>query len=165
MTAIDHHLKTQQDGSGQRGCESSHEHGVRLQSAQCSEGVITQRLTPQDTEQLAQAVNLLRQPDYQEFIRILETLLARLLQLRYSSSALSCRQEQDIVDSRNQLTRRLIDHQYLNTQLESALHIAYGNARYSAPADVNGGSENLPERCPFLPEQILDQNFLPSRGL
>lgn len=165
MTAIDHHLKSQQDGSGQRGCESSHKHGVRLQSAQCSEGVITQRLTPQETEQLTQAVNLLRQPDYQEFIRILEILLVRLLQHRYSSSALSCRQEQDIVDSRNRLIRRLIDHQYLNTQLENALHIAYGNARYSAPREFNDGSDAFPERCPFSPEQILDQNFLPARSL
>jgi hypothetical protein len=165
MTAIDRHLKNGESGSEKPCCaadEQKNQQPIKHQSEQRSEFVRTENLQRQEIVRLVREIDTLRQPDYQELIRLLETLLIRLLQYRYSPALLSCRQEQQIVESRSELIHQLVDKSFLNTYFGHALQIAYGNARHTVRRETGSALDTFPERCPFLPEQVLDQNFLPT---
>ncbi|MFM6729573.1 MAG: DUF29 domain-containing protein [Microcystis panniformis] len=123
-----------------------------------------------DTDNLIEELTELGKSEKRTLESNLMILLAHLLKLKVQSDAPPSMKDSwycSIIEHRQRIEKNLRDTPSLKSYLETAIQEAYPDARQVAIKEgklaqfgVRIPPENdYPQICPFLPEQILDENF------
>jgi hypothetical protein len=123
-----------------------------------------------DTDNLIEELTELGKSEKRTLESNLMILLAHLLKLKVQHDAPPSMKDSwycSIIEHRQRIQKNLRDTPSLKSYLETAIEEAYPDARQVAIKEgklaqfgVRIPPENdYPQICPFLPEQILDENF------
>jgi hypothetical protein len=114
-----------------------------------------------DALNLAEEIESVGRRDRREIRSRLMVLLTHLLKWRFQPDARSASWLSTVREQRDQIEAILEDSPSLRPVIAEALSRAYKKARTVA-ADETGLSETtFPDTCPFTPDQILAEGFLP----
>jgi len=114
-----------------------------------------------DALNLAEEIESVGRSDRREIRSRLIVLLAHLLKWHFQPDARSAGWRATIREQRDQIELILEDSPSLRPVVAEALGRAYRRARTAATEETNLPEATFPADCPFTPEQILTEDFLP----
>jgi hypothetical protein len=114
-----------------------------------------------DTENLAEEIESVGRSDRREIRNRLVVLMAHLLKWHYQPRRRGGSWSDTIAEQRLQIDSVLADSPSLRSYLAEVLVDAYGLARGKASRETRMELNSFPDECPFSPEQILSEDFLP----
>jgi hypothetical protein len=115
-----------------------------------------------DAANLAEEVESMGRSDRREIRSRLMVLLAHLLKWCFQPERRSPSWLATIAEQRLQIDLLLADSPSFNPVVAAALEAdAYARARGMAMRETGLAAEAFPASCPFTPEQILDDEFMP----
>ena len=114
-----------------------------------------------DTLNLAEEIESVGRSDRREIRSRLMVLLAHLLKWRFQPEARSASWLSTVREQRDQIEAIFEDSPSLRPVIGEALSRAYKRARTVAAEETGLPETTFPAECPFTPEQILAEEFLP----
>ncbi|HJU15256.1 MAG TPA: DUF29 domain-containing protein [Stellaceae bacterium] len=114
-----------------------------------------------DTENIAEEIESLGRSDKREIDSRLTVLLAHLLKWQFQPAMRSTSWSGMIREQRRRIERVLQDSLSLRPAVPELLPQAYADAREDAAEETGLTLSAFPENCPFTPEEVLAQTFLP----
>jgi uncharacterized protein DUF29 len=114
-----------------------------------------------DTLNLAEEIESVGRSDRREIRSRLTVLLAHLLKWRFQPDARSASSLSTVREQRDQIESILEDSPSLRPVIAEALNRAYKRARTVAAEETSLPETAFPVECPFTPDQILAEDFLP----
>jgi len=114
-----------------------------------------------DPQNLAEEIESVGKSDHREIRSRLIVLLTHLLKWRFQPDARSSSWRATIREQRDQMQAILEDSPSLRSVVPERLARAYRRAREDAAAETALPDTTSPDECPFTPEQILAEDFLP----
>jgi len=114
-----------------------------------------------DTLNLAEEIESVGRSDRREIRSRLMVLLAHLLKWRFQPHARSAGWLSTVREQRDQIESILEDSPSLRPVIAEALSRVYKRARTVATEETGLPETTFPADCPFTPEQILAEDFLP----
>lgn len=118
-------------------------------------------LTDVDAENLAEEIESMGSSDRREIRNRLVVLLTHLLKWEYQPSHRSTSWRGTIVEQRQQIDQVVDDSPSLRSVAPEYLEKAFERARRVAAAETDLPDTVFPSTCPYTPEQILNEDFLP----
>jgi hypothetical protein len=91
----------------------------------------------------------------------LVVLLMHLLKWRYQPNRRSPSWATTVRDQRDEIEELLADSPSLRSAVQDTLSSVYARARRKAISETGLPESTFPPDCPFTPEQILSEDFLP----
>lgn len=119
------------------------------------------RLSQLDVPHLIEELEAMSARERREFISRLAVLLAHLLKWRYQPERRSASWRFTINEQRRQLALLLEDSPSLGQQVPDFIRRAYRNATRAALEETGFLASPFPETCPFVLEEIMDEDFWP----
>lgn len=114
-----------------------------------------------DLENLIEEIESLGKRDKRELLNRLILLLSHLLKYAYQAERRSNSWLATIDEQRRQIELILQDSPSLRTYLTHHFTDCYLRARGEAARQTNLDKTIFPEQCPFEPNQVFDQDWLP----
>jgi hypothetical protein len=114
-----------------------------------------------DALNLAEEIESVGRSDRREIRSRLIVLLAHLLKWRFQPDEQSASWRATIREQRDQIELILEDSPSLRPVVTERLRQAYRRARTDAADDTGLPEATFPAECPFTPDQILSEDFLP----
>jgi hypothetical protein len=114
-----------------------------------------------DVENLAEEIESMGKSDRREIRNRLVVLLAHLLKWQFQSSSRSTSWSGTIIEQRQQIDSIVADSPSLRQAVPESLDNAYLRARRLAAAETGLPEAVFPALCPYTPDQILSEEFLP----
>ncbi len=114
-----------------------------------------------DTLNLAEEIESVGRSDRREIRSRLMVLLAHLLKWRFQPDERSASWLSTVREQRDQIESILEDSPSLRPVIAEALTRAYKRARTVAAEETGLPETTFPADCPFTPEQIMAEEFLP----
>ena len=114
-----------------------------------------------DVENLAEEIESMGRSDRREIRNRLVVLLGHLLKWQFQSNSRSTSWSGTIVEQRQQIDSIIADSPSLRQVVPEALDVAYSRARRRAAAETGLPEAVFPVSCPYTPDQILSEEFLP----
>jgi hypothetical protein len=114
-----------------------------------------------DVENLAEEIESIGRSDRREIGSRLVVLLGHLLKWQFQSNSRSTSWSGTIVEQRQQIDSIIADSPSLRQVVPEALDNAYLRARRLAAAETGLPEAVFPASCPYTPDQILSEEFLP----
>jgi hypothetical protein len=119
------------------------------------------RLSELDLENVLEEIEALGRSEKHELINRLSVLLSHLLKWQFQKTMQGHSWRYTIREQRKQIKIELKNNPSLKPFVSGAIQDAYEIAVIKAEKDT--GLENIfPESCPYTPEEILDDAFLPA---
>ena len=118
-------------------------------------------LTDVDTENLAEEIESMGRSDKRELRSRLIQLLMHFLKWQYQPGFRSHSWTSTIAEQRDQVKESLEESPSLRPIVTADLSRAYKVARIKAAGETGLSEKTFPELCPYTPEQILSEDFLP----
>ena len=118
-------------------------------------------LTGIDATNLAEEIDSVGRSDRREIRNRLIVLLTHLLKWRFQPERRSPSWSDTIQEQRLSIDSVLADSPSLRPFFAEVLADAYGRARSNAARETRMELLAFPPECPFTPEQILSEDFLP----
>jgi hypothetical protein len=118
-------------------------------------------LSDVDAENLAEEIESVGRSDRREIRNRLIILLVHLLKWGYQPRRRSASWSDTIGEQRLQIDSVLADSPSLRPFLAEILAEAYGRARSKTARETRMELTTFPVDCPYTPEQILSEEFLP----
>jgi hypothetical protein len=91
----------------------------------------------------------------------LVNLMMHLLKWQYQAERRSRSWQNTIVNARVEIEEILDDTPALKRQFESAVHRNFGKSARFAARQMKCMVSSLPSACPYSPEELLNDDFLP----
>ena len=114
-----------------------------------------------DVENLAEEIESMGKSDRREIRNRLVVLLAHLLKWEFQPSGRSNSWSGTIREQRRRIALVIEDSPSLRAVVAGTLYDAYGKARLDAAEETELALSTFPNECPYPPEQILSEDFLP----
>jgi Domain of unknown function DUF29 len=114
-----------------------------------------------DIENIVEEIESLGRSDRRELRNRVEILLMHLLKWSYQRTHQTNSWRSTITEQRIRVQGLLEDSPSLKPFLETEFAKCYQNARALAAAETGLSLEIFPEACPYLLQQVLEQNYLP----
>jgi hypothetical protein len=114
-----------------------------------------------DVENLAEEVESMGRSDRREIMSRLIVLLTHMLKWQFQSERRSPSWTDTINEQRTQIDLLLAASPSLQSFSTEAVADAYARARRTAARETNIDPGGFPTLCPYTPEQILSEDFLP----
>jgi hypothetical protein len=114
-----------------------------------------------DLEHVAEEIESVGRSDRREVISRLEILIAHLLKWQIQRNNQSRSWKNTINAQRRDLERVLEDSPSLRARLPDWIAKAYPGAKQDAAEEMQLLNNPFPPICPFTPEQITDEGWLP----
>jgi hypothetical protein len=114
-----------------------------------------------DALNLAEEIECVGRSDRREIRNRMVVLLMHLLKWRYQPDARSSSWLGTIRDQRDEIESILEDSPSLRPVIGEVLVRAHRRARQKASQETELPEEAFPAECPFTPEQILAEDYLP----
>jgi hypothetical protein len=118
-------------------------------------------LTDVDAENLAEEIESVGKSDRREIRNRLTVLLAHLLKWEFQPRRRGVSWSDTIAEQRLQIDSVLADSPSLRPFFAEILIDSYGRARSKAARETRMELDVFPPQCPYTPEQILSEDFLP----
>jgi ribosomal protein L29 len=116
-----------------------------------------------DVENLAEELDSMGRSDRREIDSRLEVLLAHLLKWQAQVTFRSQSWRGTIREQRRRIAKLLRESPSLQPVAEQLVPEAYEEARQKAANDTGLPEASFPAECPFTPEQVLADDFLPDQ--
>ena len=116
-----------------------------------------------DRENLAEEIESLVRSDKREIKSRLNIILIHLLKYEFQPEKRKGGWRATLREQRRQLAYLLKESPSLKAFPNKELGEEYESARYLASAETELPVDDLPQRCPYTIEQVLDQDFLPGQ--
>jgi hypothetical protein len=116
-----------------------------------------------DVENLAEELDSMGRSDRREIDSRLEVLLAHLLKWQVQVTFRSQSWRGTIREQRRRIAKLLRESPSLRPVAEQLVPEAYEEARQKAANDTGLPEASFPAECPFTPEQVLADDFLPDQ--
>jgi len=116
-----------------------------------------------DVEHLIEEIEAMAGRDKREVLSRLTVIVQHLLKWQHQSRKRSRSWHATIVAQRAEIELLFEQSPSLRRALDASVARAYRSAVAAAAAETGLPVHTFPRECPFSPEQILDQNFLPDR--
>ena len=114
-----------------------------------------------DIENLAEEIDAVSRSERRELSSRIEVLLLHLLKWKMQPEFRCANWTGTINEQRWRIDAVLDDSPSLRTQVAAAVVKAYPHAKRGAVYETRMDDHNFPAECPFSPEQVLDEGFLP----
>ena len=114
-----------------------------------------------DVENVAEELESMGRSDKRELRSRLIQLLMHLLKWQYQPGFRSHSWTSTIAEQRDQVKESLDESPSLRPTVMVDLSRAYKVARIKAAGETGFSEKTFPELCPYTPEQILSEDFLP----
>lgn len=114
-----------------------------------------------DVENLAEEIEGVSRSERRELFSRIEVLLLHLLKWRVQPGLRCSSWSGTIDEQRNRIEAVLDDSPSLRPTIIAAVEKGYPRAKRKAVYQTRLDDHNFPAECPFSPEQILDEDFLP----
>jgi Domain of unknown function DUF29 len=114
-----------------------------------------------DVENLAEEIESMGKSDRREIRNRLVGLLAYLLKWQFQPGGRSKSWTGTIIEQRHQLKLVVDDSPSLRRAVPEYVNSVYGSARNLAAVETDLAEAAFPVECPFTPDQILSEDFLP----
>jgi hypothetical protein len=114
-----------------------------------------------DAENLAEEIESVGKSDRREIRNRLIVLLVHLLKWQHQPRRRGASWSDTVAEQRLQLDSVFADSPSLRPFFAEALVEAYGRARSKAAREARMELDVFPDECPYTPEQILSEDFLP----
>lgn len=114
-----------------------------------------------DAENLAEEIESMGRRDRRELRSRLVVLIAHLLKWKCQARRRSQSWQSTIRTQRREIELVLGDSPSLRPLFDGLVAEEYGAARQNAADETRSALRNFPAECPFTPEQILSEDFLP----
>jgi Domain of unknown function DUF29 len=118
-------------------------------------------LTDVDVENLAEEIESVGRSDRREIRNRLTVLLSHLLKWQFQSKRRGASWSVTILEQRLQLNSIIEDSPSLRPFFAEILASLYKSARDAAARETRMQLGVFPTECPYTPEQILSEEFLP----
>lgn len=115
-----------------------------------------------DIANLIDEIEGMAKSEKRELINRLGVLLAHLLKWQYQVSRRSNSWRFTILEQRRKVLRVLKENPGLKYNINETVIDAYGDARYDAAKETNLTLTTFPIDCPWMFEQIIDDEFWPA---
>ena len=115
-----------------------------------------------DAENIAEELESMGKSEKRELSSRLTLLLMHLLKWQYQTVKRSTSWRNTIAVQRIDIQELLEDSPSLKSEISDRIVTAYEKAKLAAEIETGIEKQNFPVECPFSPEQILDENFLPN---
>jgi hypothetical protein len=115
-----------------------------------------------DLDNLIEELESMGRSERRQLTSRLEVLLVHLLKWQHQPELRGRGCELTILEQRRRVRRLLRDNPSLQSELPDLLIDAYDDARFSATRETGLPLTTFPERCPYLPEQLLNGEWLPA---
>ncbi len=119
------------------------------------------RFSEIDAEHVAEEIESMGISQERELLSRLTVLLSHLLKWRHQPERLSSSWRATIGTQRTELRRLLKRSPSLRRSLAESVLEVYADAAREASYETNLPLDTFPRECPFVPEQILKEDFLP----
>lgn len=116
-----------------------------------------------DAENLAEEVEDMARSQNRELFSRLTIILQHLLKWRYQPEKRSGSWNATLVTQRAELEQLFEQSPSMKRNLPGVMARAYRIAAAAGAAETGLPEETFPRDCPYSPEQILDETFLPGR--
>jgi hypothetical protein len=114
-----------------------------------------------DVENVAEELESMGRSDKRELESRLETLLMHLLKWQVQIRMRSPSWSGMVREQRRRIEKLLRESPSLRPVIGQLILEAYGEAREKAASETGLPETMFPQNCPFAPEQILSEDFLP----
>jgi hypothetical protein len=121
----------------------------------------TGELTDVDVENLAEEIESVGRSDRREIRNRLTVLLSHLLKWQFQPKRRGASWSVTILEQRLQINSIIEDSPTLRPFFAEVLASSYKNARDVAARETRMQLGRFPIACPYAPEQILSEDFLP----
>lgn len=114
-----------------------------------------------DTENLIEELESMGKSEKRELSSRLTILLMHLLKWQFQSVKRSTSWRNTISVQRIDIRELLEDSPSLKNEIADKISVAYEKAKLAAEVETGIEKGNFPAECPYLLDQILDENFFP----
>jgi hypothetical protein len=114
-----------------------------------------------DTLNLAEEIESMGKNNRRELGSRLVVLMMHLLKWRYQPNRRSPSWATTVRDQKDEVEELLADSPSLRSVVQDTLATVYARARRKAISETGLPESAFPADCPFTPEQILSEDFLP----
>jgi hypothetical protein len=114
-----------------------------------------------DVENIAEELESMGRSDKREIDNRLVVLIAHLLKWQIQSGFRSRSWSLTLREQRRQIEGLLSESPSLRSQVAAIRRSLYGRAREVAASESGLPEKSFPATCPFTPEQVLSEEFLP----
>ncbi|HTW52412.1 MAG TPA: DUF29 domain-containing protein [Stellaceae bacterium] len=114
-----------------------------------------------DAENLAEEIESVGNSNRREIRNRLTVLLVHLLKWRFQSRRRGASWSATILEQRLQINSIMEDSPSLRPFFAEVLPSSYKHARDIAARETRMQADTFPPACPYTPEQILSEDFLP----
>jgi Domain of unknown function DUF29 len=114
-----------------------------------------------DTENLAEEIESMGRSVRRELRNRLAVLIMHLLKWSYQPAFRSRSWSSTIAEQRKQVLSLVDESPSLGSLLNRELATIYATALVKASSDTGLAEDSFPTECPYTPEQILSEDFLP----
>lgn len=119
------------------------------------------KFTEIDAENIAEELEAMGRSEKRELVSRLSVLIAHLLKWRYQAVKRSRSWKNTISTQRIDINDLLEDSPSLRHDIAEKIDRAYKKARIMAEDETGIDKKNFPASCPFSPEEIMNEDFLP----
>jgi len=138
-----------------------YEEDFALWSAETARLLREGRFEEIDIEHLVEEVEGMAKSDRRELNSRMTVLLIHLLKWKFQPAKRSGSWENTIAVQRGKLEQLFLDSPSLRTDATDSARTVYRHAVRLAGIQTRLGPKAFPAECPFTPEQILNEDFLP----
>lgn len=131
---------------------------------QTAEAIRARRFAGIDWDAVAEEVEDMGRSERRALESRLEVLLAHLIKWRFQPDARSSSWNGNIKEQRRKAKRLLSQNPSLSPRLPEIIADVYGSARAMAERDTGIDESAFPAPCPWSPDEILSETFLPDHG-
>ena len=117
------------------------------------------RMDAIDTAQLVEELEDMGRSERRAVESYLKVLIVHLLKWRRQPERRGTSWELSIANARDAIARRLQESPSLRSKLPDMIVARYPNARQHTALETGLSVDDLPETCPFTPEQLLDAGY------
>jgi len=110
---------------------------------------------------VAEEIEDIGKSERRELLSRLSVIILHLLKWKWQADRRTPGWKSTIVTQRAELRRLFEQSPSLKSAVASAVRDVYTDAVESASVETGLAAETFPQNCPFSPEQILEQTFLP----
>jgi len=118
------------------------------------------RFSEIDSENVAEELEGMARSDKRQLTNQLAVLLAHLLKWEFQVDKRSSGWRGTIKEQRKRILKLLAESPSLKNELKNQIVDAYDFAIIIASNDTGISEFDFPQKCPYVLEQILDENFL-----
>jgi len=119
------------------------------------------RFSELDVDNIVEELESMGKSEKRELSNRLTVLLTHLLKWQYQTVKRSTSRRNTVAVQRIDIRELLEDSPSLRNEISDKIETAYEKAKLAAEVETGIEKQNFPATCPFSPEQILDENFLP----